>query len=163
MSEQTRRDRPDMPKGYGISTKDKGLMSWEWVEEQLAKSRNYWICSTRPDGRPHAAPVWGVWHEGALYFGSDPESRKGRNIAHNPEIAVHLESGDNAVMLEGRVVVENDAAALAPVQKAYAAKYAMPEGEPSPGYFVLRPRMALAWTEQDFPNTATRWKFDGNP
>jgi hypothetical protein len=26
-------------------------------------------------------------------------------------------------------------------------------------YFV-RPRVVLAWTEKDFPNNATRWRFD---
>ena len=53
-----KRSRPTM-KDYGIHTSDEGLMDWSWVDEQMAKSRNYWICTTRPDGKPHAAPVWG--------------------------------------------------------------------------------------------------------
>ena len=152
--DKTRR-RPDMPKGYGIESSSKGMIGWEWVEEQLVKSRNYWICSTRPNGNPHVAPVWGVWHEGALYFGSDPESRKGRNIAHNPEIVAHLESGDDTVIFEGRVEMSTDAAQLAPVSKAYNAKYGM--GGDAGGFFILRPRRVLAWRESDFPTSATRW------
>jgi hypothetical protein len=151
-----KRRRPSM-KNYGIAKGKSGLMSWDWVDEQMAKSRNYWIISTRPDGRPHAAPVWGVWHEGALYFGSDPESRKARNIAHQPEIVVHLESGDDTVILEGKVVEERDPERIAPVDKLYAAKYPPFDPTPSAGYLVLRPHTALAWTEKDFPNTATRW------
>lgn len=148
------RRRPSM-KDYGISQSEQGLMSWDWVDEQMAKSRNYWICSTRPDGRPHAAPVWGVWHEGALYFGTG--SQKARNFAHQPEIVVHLESGDDTVIMEGKVVETRDPERIAPVDKLYAAKYPPFDPTPSEMYFVLRPHTAFAWTEQDFPNTATRW------
>ena len=31
--------------------------------------------------RPAAAPVWGVRSDGALYFGTNPQSLKGRNVA----------------------------------------------------------------------------------
>ncbi|MCZ2096160.1 MAG: hypothetical protein LC121_07825 [Anaerolineae bacterium] len=57
------RRRPAMTSGYGISTKPQGMLDWSWVDDQMTKSRSYWVCSTRPDGRPHAAPVWGVWYE----------------------------------------------------------------------------------------------------
>lgn len=160
MTEQAKRRRPAIVKGYGISTRQQGMLDWAWVDDQMAKSRNYWICSTRPDGRPHAAPVWGVWHEGALYFGSDPNSRKGRNIIHNPEIVVHLESGDDTVILEGRVELSSDPALLAPVNQAYQAKYGMGGDSPDAAYYVLRPRKALAWHEHDYPTSATRWDFD---
>jgi len=53
------------------------------------------------DGLPHAVPVWGVWVDGALYFGTDRRSRKARNLATNQGAVVHLESGDDAVILEG--------------------------------------------------------------
>lgn len=154
-----KRRRPTM-KDYGIAENATGLMSWEWVDEQMAKARNYWIGSTRADGRPHAAPVWGVWYEGALYFGSGLESQKARNFANQPEIVVHLESGDDTVILEGRVAQEHDAARIAPVDKLYAAKYPPFDPTPSSMFFVLRPHTALAWLERDFPNTATRWDLD---
>lgn len=154
-----KRRRPSM-QDYGINQSTQGLMSWEWVDKQMALSRNYWICSTRADGRPHAAPVWGVWHEGALYFGSSPTSQKARNIARQPEIVVHLESGDDTVILEGRVVEERDPARIAPVDKLYAAKYPPFDPTPSAAYMVLRPHTALAWLEKDFPNTATRWDLE---
>ena len=144
-------------------------MAWEWVDGQMAKSRNYWICSTRPDGKPHAAPVWGVWVNGVLYFSSDAESRKARNLAANPEVVVHLESGDDAVIFEGVVETITDRERLLAlgVGKAYAEKYPPfdPFAEDSPPglWFALRPHTALAWLEKDFPNTATRWTFDPTP
>lgn len=158
-----KRTRPGMV-DYGISTSEQGLMSWEWADEQLTKSRNYWIVSTRPDGKPHAAPVWGVWLNGRLYFGSATSSRKARNIAHQPEIVVHLESGDDTVILEGTAAVLKtpDKTLMTQVADAYAAKYDYrPDMEdPNSPIFVFTPNTALTWTESDFPNTATRWLYE---
>jgi hypothetical protein len=166
MAEQSKRGRPHM-QNYGIAESEAGLMSWEWVDEQLTKSRNYWIASTRPDGKPHAAPVWGVWLNGVLYFSSDEGSRKARNLAANPEVVVHLESGDDCVILEGRVEVmgSRDELLALGVGKAYSGKYPpfdpFENGEMFGRWYRLRPRTALAWLEKDFPNTATRWDFTG--
>jgi nitroimidazol reductase NimA-like FMN-containing flavoprotein (pyridoxamine 5'-phosphate oxidase superfamily) len=158
------RTRPNMP-NYGISTKAEGMMSWDWVDEQMTKSRNYWICSTRPDGSPHAAPVWGVWVDGKLYFGSATTSRKARNIKRNPQIVVHLESGDDTVILEGRVNTSaiTDMALLERIADAYGAKYPpyKPDVHDSNNpFFVFEPKRAFAWTEKDYPNTATRWTLE---
>lgn len=92
--------RPHVPPMYGLK-KDKKYLPWSHAEERLAKSRNYWICKARHDGRPHSIPVWGLWLEGALYFGTARASRKAGNLAHKPAVSVHLESGDDVVILEG--------------------------------------------------------------
>jgi len=88
--------------GFDNATSPPGeRMPWSRVEELLAGSRNYWIITTRPGGRPHAAPVWGLWREGMLYFATDRRSRRARNLGANTELVVHLESGDEVVILEG--------------------------------------------------------------
>jgi hypothetical protein len=71
-------DRPDMP-GYGIQAIGDGLslIPWEGVDKMLSKARNYWISTTRPDGRPQAVPVWGVWREG--FFSLERESVPRKN------------------------------------------------------------------------------------
>jgi nitroimidazol reductase NimA-like FMN-containing flavoprotein (pyridoxamine 5'-phosphate oxidase superfamily) len=158
MENTTTRRRPYM-KNYGIAKEDKGLLEWEWVDAQMAKSRNYWIVTTRPDGRPHAAPVWGIWYEGAFYFSTDPGAQKARNFEHQPEIVVHLESGDDTVILEGRIDKTTDKAVIESVDKLYGAKYPY-DPTPSAFYYVLRPKTALAWLESDFMHSATRWDFE---
>lgn len=45
--------------------------------------------------------MWGVWLDGVLYFGTGAGSVKARNLAANPALVVHLESGDKAVIMEG--------------------------------------------------------------
>lgn len=157
--------RPGMPSGYGIATGDVDLarFPWSWAEEQLTASRNYWINTTRGDGRPHTAPVWGLWLHAAVYFSTDPASLKGRNLAVRPDIVVHLESGDDSVILEGQAERVFDAAALAEFVESYEAKYGfrVDTGNANLAVYRLRPRVALTWREQSFPESATRWRFAG--
>lgn len=155
--------RPDMP-DYGISDQPDGLLPWSFADQQLAAARNYWIGSTRPDGRPHAAPVWGVWLDGVFYFGTGPGSVKARNLAANPSLVVHLESGDDVVILEGTAqwITEIAATVWQRIADQYAAKYDgfRPDPPTQQGPFVaLQPTTALAWLEKDFVRSATRWRF----
>jgi hypothetical protein len=158
-------ERPGIVEGYGISARNEGLLPWSHVSERMGSSRNYWIGTTRPDGRPHAAPVWGVWLDNALFFGTDRRSRKARNLRENPEVVVHLESGDDCVILEGVIEEEADTALRRRAGVAYAAKYGFDAlgsaDEAGPPVYVLRPRVAFAWMESSFPETATRWRLDG--
>lgn len=149
--------RPRFPKGYGIAADAKGMLPWSWADERLVASRNYWIVTTRPDGRPHAMPVWGLWLDGAVHWGSSPSSVKAKNVAHDPRVAVHLESGDEVVILEG----EAEAFALDDrLADAYREKYEYrPDPSEGGGWFRLRPRVGFAWTEKDYPRTATRFDF----
>jgi hypothetical protein len=153
---------PDIPPLYGLKKRSEYL-PFSHAEGRLAKSRNYWICTTRPDGRPHSIPVWGFWIDGQVIFGTARSSRKALNLAGNPAVSVHLESGDDVVILEGAAaeVDISDQAILKKLDVASREKYKMPlMVVPEGVFYAVRPRVVLAWTEKDFPNTATRWKFD---
>jgi pyridoxine/pyridoxamine 5'-phosphate oxidase len=142
-----------MPPSYGL--KGGTPFTWEDVQDRLRQARNYWLATTRPNERPHVMPVWGLWLEDGFYFGTDPASRKGRNLAANPWAVVHLESGDDVVIVEGQVQRVEDTARLAALADLYHLKYQVrPEG-----LYRLAPSAAFAWAERDFPNTATRWRF----
>jgi hypothetical protein len=150
-----RQRRPDFDPNYGISKEEEGMLPWSWAEERLTAARNYWIVTTGANGVPNAAPVWGVWADGAVYFGTNPRSQKGRNLARDPRALVHLESGDEVVILHGEVERCELAESIA---DAYEAKYDY--RPPGPGFLRLRPRLALAWLETDYPTTATRFDFN---
>ncbi len=81
----------------------------------------------RPDGRPHAAPAWGVWLAGRVCFSTSPGSVKARNLAAHPRVVVHLESADNVVIIEGTAaLIEGDD--LRRADAAYrAAGFTVPE------------------------------------
>ncbi len=147
--------RPHVP-GYGIPKNLKGTLPWSFVQERMAKAQNYWICTSSRDARPHAVPTWGVWVDDAVCFGGGPETRWARNLAANPAVAVHLESGSEVVILEGTVQRITDAKdpLVTRVADAYEAKYKMRHPPP---FWMLRPGIVFAWSQ--FPKDATRWKL----
>ncbi|MCX6022842.1 MAG: pyridoxamine 5'-phosphate oxidase family protein [Chloroflexi bacterium] len=154
--------RPLMVSGYGIDqTPTEGMLPWAAVRDRIAQARNYWVATTQPNGAPHVMPVWGLWLREAFYFSTDPASRKGRNLAVNPRVAVHLESGDDVVILEGTAERLKNDAVPSEFSNAYFEKYQvrLDTNDPSMPYYRVNLRVALAWLEQDFLQTATRWRF----
>ena len=151
-------DRPHMPEGYGLKPPNEGRMiAWEDVIQSLIAARNYWIVTASKTGTPHAAPVWGIWLEDSFYFGSDPDSRKGKNLAANPQAVLHLESGDEVIIVEGTAKLSQPELLPADLNERYLEKYGIdPSGSPT---YRLDPRKVLAWSETDFPECATRWKI----
>ena len=157
-------ERPGITPGYGISGERDGLIGWADVVTRLAESRNYWIGTTRPDGRPHASPVWGVVLDDEVVFGTDRDSVKARNLADGSAVALHLESGDEAVIVEGVAEPVKDRETLRRAGRAFREKYGIDVvGDGDEGvFFVLKPTKAFAWMESEFPTTATRFRFDPN-
>ncbi len=98
---EPRASRLRMPGGYLQAAEDDPLVPWSAVVERLERAQTYWLATTGPNGRPHVAPVWGVWVDGAFYFDGIPTARWARNMAANPALAVHLESGSDVVVLDG--------------------------------------------------------------
>ncbi len=145
--------RPHFPEGYVENAKR--LLPWSHVAERLTNAINYWLCTVWPDGRPHAVPKWAVWYDGKLYFDGSPQTRHARNIAANPAVTVHLESGSDVVILNGtaRAVAEKPALELAvALAQEYTRKYKDFGYAPEPtmwdngGLFEITPQTALAWT-----------------
>jgi hypothetical protein len=111
-------------------------------------------------------PGWGVWLDETLYFEGSPLTRRARNLA-NPAVAVHLESGDEVVILEGeaREVGKPERTLAERLAAGFTAKYAdttynyrpAPEQWDRGGLWAMKPRVALAWS--DFPTDTTRWRF----
>jgi len=151
--------------GYGILPPDegKGLLPWSWAEAFIACARNYPITTTRPDGSPHAMPVWGVWLDGRLWFSTSATSTKARNLARDPRVAVPLvhERDEEAVVLEGIAEPVPHDADRAAFIAAYKAKYDWDmTDEPGP-LWALRPTRVFAFSAGgDFAGTSTRWVFD---
>jgi nitroimidazol reductase NimA-like FMN-containing flavoprotein (pyridoxamine 5'-phosphate oxidase superfamily) len=147
---------------------DDGLLAWDVVEARLVDSVQYWMATSRPDGRPHVVPRWGVWLDRRLYYDGSPETRHARNLAANPACALHLEDGWQAVIVDGRSDRSDPVAgALAErIAAEFRRKYAdlgyAPEpdawsGDHAGGLCVFTPARALAWTS--FPTDMTRFRF----
>ena len=159
-----------MPDGYGVPDTTTGLLAWSTVEEKLSAATEFWLASTRPDGRPHVVPRWGVWLDGTFFYDGSPMTRHARNVAHNPACALHLESGTDVVILEGssQPSAPIDTVLGERLSAEYGRKYADRGYAPPPdawsdehagGMRIFRPRTALAWSE--FPTDVTRFHFAG--
>lgn len=155
--------RPHFPEGY-VSNPTRWL-AWAEVEARLQAALHYWLITVSPHGRPHAVPLWGVWVEGCFYFDGSPQTRHARNLNHNPQVIVHLESGAQVVIIEGegRAVPRPEPALATALATAYAAKYAVLGYAPEPtqwdegGLYRVVPHKVLAWN--DFATDPTRFIF----
>jgi nitroimidazol reductase NimA-like FMN-containing flavoprotein (pyridoxamine 5'-phosphate oxidase superfamily) len=100
---------------------------WSEVEQLLVEAELYWLTTVRADGRPHVAPLVGVWHDGGFAFCTGLDEQKMRNLEANPEVVVA--TGTNTwqrgtdVVVEGRAVRVTGSEALAPLAAAWYAKY----------------------------------------
>ncbi|GAB4181887.1 MAG: pyridoxamine 5'-phosphate oxidase family protein [Roseiflexaceae bacterium] len=152
-------DRPIVPKDYGVPTSEEGLLTWDDVRARLEQAPNYWIVTANLTAKPHAVPLWGAWVGTRFYFDGSPETRWGRNLAANPQIAIHLENGSEAVIVEGTFSWQNDLTleTFALVQASYRAKYPTYTPEHMEGLYMVTPHKIMAWTS--FPKTMTRFRF----
>jgi len=160
--------RPEMPDGYGV-VESGPIMEWDIVEGRLVASVNYWLSTTRPDGRPHVVPRWGVWVDQRFFYDGSPMTRHAKNLAGNPHCALHLEDGTAVTIVEGIASVPDSVAGELGVRLSdeYKRKYAAIGYAPEPdawseegagGLHVLTPRSAIAWSQ--FPTDLTRFEFD---
>jgi hypothetical protein len=149
--------RPELPTSCGIQGSTEGVLGWDFVVERMRAGHNYWVVTCSREGRPHTTPVWGLWMEQAFYFSTDARSRKARNIEVNRSVIVHLESGNEVVILEGEARAVGDGPLIQTLSTEYFAKYAVRrEGGP---VFEVKLAKALAWRERDFPSSATRFRL----
>ena len=161
-------ERPHIPE-YGVPETLEGTLPWSWAEARLAAAETYWVATTRPDGRPHAMPIWAAWSAGRLWFEGGRLTRRARNLETNPAVSVGTElSGDGAVIVEGiaeRLSGPPDGL-TGPLVAAFAKYAAPPRGyvvDPANwsstdgGIWAVTPGIVFGWTS--FPADATRWRF----
>jgi len=157
--------RPRIP-GYGLPKSKKGLLPWKWAEDRLKKSRQYWIATTRPDGRPHLMIVWALWMDGLLYFSTGKQSVKARNLAKNPRCVMATDRADEGVILEGLIETEREVRHIREFIRLYEKKYKYKLGKMAEAMlaledpvFILRPKVGFGLWEKKFATSATRWLF----
>lgn len=162
----TTEPRAEAPRMFG-SRPDSVPLPWKWASDRLVAARNYWIATTRLDGRPHSRPVWGVWLDGAFYFSTG--SLAAQHLPHRPDITVHLESGSETVIIEGRAHLVDDRELVVRIVDEYNPKYHWdmdPDALPGP-FYEVKAQVAFGWISDAtgldggaaFGGSATRWSF----
>jgi PPOX class probable F420-dependent enzyme len=153
--------------GYGIKGPDEGsgLLPWSWAAERLEASRNYWVATVWPDGRPHTMPVWGVWDGEALWFSSGLRSRKTRNLVTDARCVVTTEDANEPVVVEGSAAIVADRDAIVRFVDLMNAKYeagmTVDFLDPAVNATIrVRPLWAFGIAHDDFTGSPTRWLLD---
>lgn len=96
------------------------------ADQRLRTDPMVWLCTVRPDGRPHVVPVWFLWTGESILIFSMPNNQKIRNLRQNPHVTLALDgtnSGSDIVTVEGTAELFQDPS-LTPELPAYAEKYA---------------------------------------
>jgi general stress protein 26 len=154
------------------SSPDATAKPWSEADEALSKAELYWLSTVRPEGRPHVAPLIGLWIDGSFYFCTGADERKAMNLASNPECIVT--TGCNSWNAGFDIVVEGEAKRIdAPTKlqelaDAYGAKYDGWNFEVRDGglygdgglaiVFEVTPATAFGFGKGE-PFTQTRWRF----
>ena len=159
---EPRIDRPHVP-GYGVPRSNKGTLPWSWARDRLERAMVYWLATSGADNAPHLNPIWGAWVNDR-WFVEGGMTRWKRNLHANPQLAIHVEFGDEIVIVEGRArsVTDLDEPAKDAILAGYA-KYkaigykAQASNWIGDGLWVLEPVKAFAWSS--FPKDMTRYTF----
>jgi hypothetical protein len=157
-----------MPDGYGVPETSDELLEWSDVQARLTAASQYWMATTRPDGRPHVVPRWGVWVDDRFWYDGAPTTVHARNLVRSPVCTLHLEDGWKAVIVDGMSQPAEPPGVSFGTRLAagFADKYSDRGYEPRPdawegpqagGLRVFTPAKVVAWF--DFPTDVTRFRF----
>jgi len=129
--------------------------------------------TTRPDGRPHAAGIGPVWHDGDLYFSAGPRTRKARNLAERPGCTISLSLEGIDLVLEGEARRVDDVPTLERIAAVYreggwpaesdgegfTAPFSAPSAGPPPWHLYRVTIAQIIGVATAEPHGATRWRF----
>jgi hypothetical protein len=152
-------------------------MPWSRPHDLLLVSTGpdvpFFLGTTGPAGRPHAAGIGALWFEGDFYIVSGPGTRKSRNLAANPAATISTRLAGIDLVFEGEAIRVTDPTTLEKVAAryrdggwpaevagdAFTAPFSAPSAGPPPWYlyrFTFGTAIGVSTAE---PPGATRWRF----
>jgi PPOX class probable F420-dependent enzyme len=163
------------------------VIEWSRVEARLAQGvtqapdtggpnrHTCWLATINDDGSPHVTGIGALWADGAFWFETGGQTRKGRNVARDPRCALSVSTQELDITVEGTAQRVTDRATVAKMAERWAAEgwpctvdesgtaltapFSAPSAGPPP-WFVYRitPERATALLAVD-PGGATRFQF----
>jgi hypothetical protein len=134
-----------------------------------------WLTTINGDGSPHVTGIGMLWVDGAFWFETGDQSRKGKNLARDPRCALSLATEEFDLVVEGdarpvtdpptvaamaaRWAAEGWPARVDETGRAITAEYSAPSAGPPPWcVYRFTPHTATALSTVE-PGGATRWRF----
>lgn len=99
-----------------------------WAREHLERDVVAWLTTVSSDGRVQSSPISFLRDGEDVFFYSQPDTPKVRNITHAPQVSFHLQSdayGDHWLIIEGIAEIDPTIPPL-DVHRRYRAKYTEP-------------------------------------
>jgi hypothetical protein len=138
-----------------------------------ADTLTWFLGTTGPDGRPHAAGVGATWHDGDAYFTSGDSTRKSRNMAANPAASISVRLPGLDLVFEGDAVRVTDRPTLDALAKRYndggwpatvdgqalTAPFSAPSAGPPPWQLYRLELRNVYGVAGEEPHGATKWRF----
>lgn len=159
--------------GYGAAA-----IPWQKVSELLISDlprpeTAAFLGTVGPDGRPHAAGIGPLYHDGTIFFTSGPNARKARDLLASPACTLSMRVTGMDLVCNGTAVRETDPQVLESVASTYreggwpaevdgdalTAPYSAQTAGPPPWYlyrFTIATIVGLNLSES---GGATRWRF----
>ncbi|MBX2998508.1 MAG: pyridoxamine 5'-phosphate oxidase family protein [Caldilineaceae bacterium] len=124
--------------------------------DKFAAADCCWFASTRADGRAHLAPIWHVWHEGAVYVVTKADAVRARNIERNPHVSLSLPDPMNVFVIEG--IAHFAPHMIDELNPVFQQKYAwdITTDPPYNTIIAVNPIKAMAWGGHG----EGRWKWE---
>jgi hypothetical protein len=136
-------------------------------------SGGFFLATANSAGRPHAAGVGVVVHDGDLYFTSGPGTRKSRDLKANPTCSIAVKLAGMDLTLDGEAVTVTDPSTVETLAaryrdlgwpahvdgSAFTAPYSAPSAGPPPWNlyrFTYTKVVGLSTADGD---GATLWRF----
>jgi Pyridoxamine 5'-phosphate oxidase len=157
-------------------------LPWSRSRDRLAADSpspavTFFLGTSGPDGRPHAAGVGALWLDGDLYFTSGPGTRKSRDLAANPACTVSARLNGIDLVLEGEAARVTERPTLELVAGRYrdggwpaevegdalTAPYSAPSAGPPPWHLYRLAVRTVVGVATEEPFGATRWRFERRP
>jgi len=144
-------------------------MSPAELDEFLGSERTVRLATVAPSGEPHVAPLWFVWHAGAMWVSSLRKSRRASDVSAGSRVAACVDAGDQyrelkGVVLYGSLAAADDEPEFGAARTAYGQKYwggRQAPVERSHQWLVLRPDRVASWDFSKIPSGKDRRLREG--
>ena len=159
--------------GYGAE-----VISWQKVHDLLASDLPRpetvaFLGTVRPDGRPHAAGIGPLFHDGAIFVTTGPAARKTRDLLTNPACTLALRVTGMDLVCDATATRETDPATLEAVARKYrdggwpaevvgdalTAPYSAQSAGPPPWHVFRLDVTQIVGLNLSESGGATRWRF----
>jgi hypothetical protein len=165
-----------------------GAIAWSRIETRLDQGLttapgtsgpdrySTWLATINPDGSPHVTGIGALWVDGAFWFETGRQTRKGRNVARDPRCSLSFAADEFDLTVDGMAGLVTDPDTVAKMAglwsadggwpcrvdesgAALTAPFSAPSAGPPPWYvYRVEPTRATAVLTVE-PGGATAWEF----